>query len=194
MSVHVANAQVSDGFAEMQGLHADRQMRVETKTWGELSWGMYLLDTNKKVWQISGGPVQGWLRLLDINGTETSVPPRPADYSVTVVVLPEAEAVLLLEKCLGAKVISDNFTQARQLLVADRWAVQQMPTTGGPKSPAMRKLRDHMDWFHAQQWTGDIKTVEELARAHEEMHASVADMPMSRAHHHTDDPRKVNLR
>lgn len=188
MSLHVANTQVSEGFAEMQALYADRQMRVERKAWGELSWGMYLLDTNKKCWQISGGPVQGWLRLLDINGVEVSVPPRPADYPVDVVVLPEVEAVLLLEKCLGAKVIDDNFTQARQLLVADRWAVDMMPTTGGPKSPAFRKLRDHLDWFHAGQYTGDIKTVEELAQVHEEMHQSIADMPMGRPHHHRPNP------
>lgn len=187
---HVPNAQVSEGFAEMQGLHADREMRVESKTWGELAWGMYLVDQNKKCWQVTGY-VQGWVRLLDINGQEVSVPP-PAEgpgKPVNVVVLPEDDAVLLLEKCLGGKVIADNYTQARQMLIADHWAVEMMPTTGGPKSPAMRKLRDHMDWFHSNQWTNDIKTVEALAQAHEEMHADIANTPMSKAHHHRPNVR-----
>lgn len=188
MTMHVANAQVSEAFEEMMGLHTDRQMRVEPKLWGELGWGMYLVDTKGKCWQVAGGPVNGWYRLRDIHGEEVSVPPRPADYAVNVVVLPEAEAVLLLEKALGGRVIADNYTQARQLLVADRWAVDMMPTTGAPKSSAMRKLRDHMGWFHSSQWTNDVKTVEELAQVHEEMHASIADMPMSRPHHHRPNP------
>lgn len=186
MSVYVTNAEVSEGFAEMQGLHADREMRVEPKTWGELAWGMYLTDTNGKCWQVCGGPVMGWLRVVNIHGEEKSIPPQPLDKQVNVVVLPEDEAVLLLERTLGAKVISDNFTIARQLLVAERWAVAPMPATGN--KAAARKLKDHLDWFHGSQWVEPSRSVEEMAEIHAEMHASAGDMPMSHPHHHTSTP------
>jgi len=184
MSLHTPNAQVSEGFAEMQGLNSDRAMRVETLTWGELSWGVYIVDQAKKCWCVVGR-CNGWVRLLDINGDEVSIPPKPLDHPVSVVVRPMDEAVLLVKKTLGATVIKDDFRVARQLLVADRWAVPLMPTTGNKR--AMEKIRDHLDWFHSDTWTKDIKTIAELATAHEEMHASIGDMPMSKPHHHTNE-------
>lgn len=191
MSTHTMNAQVSEAFAEMQGLNSDRDMRVVEMAWRDLAWGMYLADTEGKVWQVTGR-MNGWVRLLDIHGQEVSVPPKPLDHPVRAVVLPEDQAVLLLERCLGAHPLTprendDNFRVARQLLTAERWAVPLMPATG-PKS-ALRRFQDHMAWFHASQYVGDIKTIEALAEVHEEMHASIGDMPMAFPHHHTANPK-----
>lgn len=185
MTLHTPAVEVGEAFTEMQGMNAGNEMRVESRTWGELSWGVYIVDADKKCWCVIGRAM-GWVRLVDIHGTEISIPPKDPASPVDVVVLPQDQAVLLLKRVLGGTIIKDDFATARQLLIADRWAVPIMPSTGGKS--ALNKLRDHMEWFHANQWTKDIAAIGDLAQAHEELHASIAELPMSKPHHHTENP------
>lgn len=156
---------------------------VRDTTWAEVAVGHIMQDPKQRHWLVvderpdaNGYP---WLLIQGKYLKRMSVPRRPAEMPVRIVVPPHDKLVEILKGSLGAHVVT-HLDERTLPFRAMRWRMEPLPRTG---ARAKDRIRDHIDMHHSVYVNDDWKNKKatDLWQAHEEMHEL---SEMTTPHHH----------
>jgi hypothetical protein len=172
---------------------------MQPTTWGAVDEGAIVRDKNDHLWIVgptSYDEVKEYVLLTPAHGRgEPVLTTRPpGDRPVDTYVATEEEAVLLVEKELGGRILRDIEEREHTIARALNWRVD-------PVKRSLVALRDHIDWLHGfsvddvlRKGTGTKinpatpakkrASIEELCEAHDEAHARPDLWPHVMPHHH----------
>lgn len=171
---------------------------MERTTWGDVEVGHIVRDKNDRLWTVIEQK-DGWLliqRENDAHVLETVGIPKfdRLEDEAWIYVPSDEEARDLAGAVLGGRLLRMVEEREHTLARALNWRVDPVPRKAV-------KLRDHIDWLHGVNVDDVLRrhdgtdanpsnperkkaSVEELCRAHDEMHADPDAWPHHYAHHH----------
>lgn len=176
-------------------------MPIETTTWGRVEVGHIVRDKNDRIHTVVDER-GNWLRLVACRtGADSTVIRPPGDQAVDIYVPTEEEAIDLLSADLGARYLRMIEDREHTIARASRWKMEVLPR----KAIA---IRDHLDMIHqvnvddvVRKWRGTEANpakpaqkkaaLDELVRAHEEVHADPTTWPQSFPHIHTLEKKET---
>lgn len=189
------------GFEVGEDLVRRKPGAMQEVDWADVGLGSIVRGKGDRMHTITREE-QGWIELTAVKDGQRAVIKKPTSGTIGAYVPSEEEALILLNKELGARLLRDIEEREHTIARALNWRMEPVPRNA-------RVLQNHLDMIHAikvddvlRRWQGTeanpatkqtrAQKLDELAKLHDQAHADPDLWPHAFPHVHTLDPKEVN--